>query len=544
MAAALAAAAIWLVHPLQTESVTYIIQRAESLTGLCYLLTLYGVLRTSTASAAGGRFGWSAVAVLSCAAGMACKEVMASAPVIALLYDRIFLAGSFRAALRQRWGLYLGLAATWGILAALVISAHGRGGSAGFGQGVTAAQYALAQTRFVARYLRLCFWPHPLIFDYGPLEAEPPGPLGPAAAVLALVALGTLGLLYFRPRLGFLGVAFFAILAPSSSIVPIVTQAAAEHRMYLPLAAVVLYVGVAGLAIGRWLLVRITHDHGMRRQLGWGLSAAACTAIVAGLGYQTHVRNRDYRTDVGLWRDTVRKRPLNARAHNNLGVILIEAEEYPAALVELEQAIALKPGEAQHYYNRGLVYDRTGQDAAALADFTRALERDSEYADAYYCRGIVHERLGQPEAAIRDYTATVELQPTWAVAFYNRGICRHRLGEYNHAVDDFTQAIELEPDSVQNYNNRGATYLLLKRFDLAAQDFSKVLELQPDLGAAYQHRAVARFRLHQYALARDDLNAFEQHGGKPNPAFVKLLTEALAETENSPDEPRQPNDEQ
>ena len=100
--------------PLQTESVTYIIQRTEALVGLFYLLTLYCVIRGATSRRS---MSWYAAAVAACLLGMATKEVMATAPVIVLLYDRTFLAGSFREAWRRRYGLYLALAATWGVVA-------------------------------------------------------------------------------------------------------------------------------------------------------------------------------------------------------------------------------------------------------------------------------------------------------------------------------------------------------------------------------------------------------------------------------------------
>ena len=114
---ALAIALLWAVHPLQTESVTYIVQRAESLMGLFYLLTLYCFLRGAGSARA---IFWYAGSVLACLLGMATKEVMVSAPLVVLLYDRTFLAGSFREAWRRRWAYYLALAATWLLLAWLV----------------------------------------------------------------------------------------------------------------------------------------------------------------------------------------------------------------------------------------------------------------------------------------------------------------------------------------------------------------------------------------------------------------------------------------
>ena len=99
---------------------------------------------------------------------MASKEVMVSAPLIVLLYDRTFLAGTFRAAWNQRRRLYLGLAGTWLILIALLAGTGGtRGEGAGFGLGVSWWAYALKQCEAIVGYLKLSLWPHPLIIDYG-----------------------------------------------------------------------------------------------------------------------------------------------------------------------------------------------------------------------------------------------------------------------------------------------------------------------------------------------------------------------------------------
>ncbi|HEY5228526.1 MAG TPA: hypothetical protein VIJ19_08290, partial [Opitutaceae bacterium] len=127
---AFAASLLWVVHPLQTESVTYIVQRAESLMGLFYLLTLYGFIRAAEPDTR-SRALWTSVCVGSCALGMGTKEVMVTAPLIVLLYDRTFVSWTFGEALRSRRKLYAALAATWVPLAFLVASSHGRGGTAG-----------------------------------------------------------------------------------------------------------------------------------------------------------------------------------------------------------------------------------------------------------------------------------------------------------------------------------------------------------------------------------------------------------------------------
>ena len=162
---AFTAAALWALHPLQTEGVTYIVQRAESLMGLFYLLTLYGFVRSVDAPAPRR---WQALSVAACLLGMATKENMVSAPVLALLLDRAFVAGSFAEAWRRRRGFYAGLAATWILLIALLASTGGnRGGSVGIGVDISWGDYVLTQFPALLHYVRLAFWPVPLVFEYG-----------------------------------------------------------------------------------------------------------------------------------------------------------------------------------------------------------------------------------------------------------------------------------------------------------------------------------------------------------------------------------------
>jgi hypothetical protein len=173
---ALAVALLWTLHPLQTEAVTYVIQRVESLMGLCYLLTLYCLIRSVDSPRPAL---WQGCMVTACLLGMATKEVMATAPLLGLLYDRTFLAGSFREAWQRRRWWYVGLAATWLPLACLVAGTGGnRGGTSGFNVGVAPWAYWLTQFQAVAHYLKLSVWPHPLVFEYGtfwvrPVEALP-----------------------------------------------------------------------------------------------------------------------------------------------------------------------------------------------------------------------------------------------------------------------------------------------------------------------------------------------------------------------------------
>ncbi|HEX6974309.1 MAG TPA: hypothetical protein VF147_07910, partial [Vicinamibacterales bacterium] len=250
-------ALLWALHPVQTGSVTYIVQRVESLMGLFYLATLYCAIRASSASRA---MPWIAGAVLACALGMGTKEVMVSAPLMVLLWDWIFA----RDTLRSRRPLYCALACTWVILGVLVAGGP-RTFSVGFGfEGWPWWRYLLTQASVVTHYVRLVFWPSPLVLDYEWEPSTVAAAILPGLFVLALVGATAWAVVRRMPS-GFAAAWFFVILAPTSSVLPIVTEVAAEHRLYLPLAGVVA-LAVLGVAAFR-LKPEATNDpRGFRLQ--------------------------------------------------------------------------------------------------------------------------------------------------------------------------------------------------------------------------------------------------------------------------------------
>jgi protein O-mannosyl-transferase len=380
---ALAVSMLWVVHPLQTESVTYIIQRMESLMGLFYLLTLYCVIRSVKSSMP---FAWHVAAVEACALGMATKEVMATAPLIVLLYDRTFLAGSFREAWRRRYVLYLALAATWGIVACLLFLSGFHGGTTGFTVGqFTWWSYLLTQSAVLVHYLRLVFWPVGLCLDYGwPAAQSINEVIIPAILVLGLLILAVWALVK-RPVLGFLSAWFFVILAPTSSFVPI-QDAAFEHRMYLPLATILTYIVMGVYLMGQWIVQH--HYLSSRTLIITGASFFFFT--LATLTFLTVGRNADYRSEISIWRDTIAKAPHNARAYNGLGNALVRCGRFEEAVVQDKIAIELSPGSAMIANNLAWLLAtcyktsvRNGLEAVEYAQraVTLTKEQDPSYLD-------------------------------------------------------------------------------------------------------------------------------------------------------------------
>lgn len=507
--AALTVALIWALHPLQTETVVSVAQRTEALCGLWLLLTLYTFAR-----------GWRALAVLCCLAGMATKEVMVVAPVLVLAYDRAFMAGTLRRALRERRGFYAALASTWLLLGALLVHAGGsRGTAAGFGLGVSPWRYLLTQTEALGRYLRLAVWPEGLTLDYGTHLAQSVADvLVPSVLVLALLGVSAWAWLR-RPAAGFVGAWFFLILAPSSSVVPLVTQTIAEHRMYLPLAAVVV------LAV--WGVHALVPRH-----LRW-----VCAAAVLALGAITIARNHDYHDAVTIWADTVAKQPGNARAQNNLGwawhergdfaeatrhyaravalspayvsarynwgALLLAQNDPAAAAEQLQVAVRLAPQHIDARVNLGNALLRVGRVDEAIVQF-EAAARQQPGADVQYNLGLAYLARGDDDQAERHLAAALQREPTLAEAYYNLGRIAERRGRAAEAERQYNAALALEPAHSGAHGRLGLLCARTERLDAAAAHFRAVLRTQPDNADALANLGNVHLLLQQPAAALEN----------------------------------------
>lgn len=472
----LTVAALWVVHPLQTESVTCVVQRTESLVALFYVLTFYGLVRGVEESPRRG--WWLGFSVTACLLGMVSKEVMVTAPVLVLAYDRAFVAGTVREAWRRRWGYYLALAGTWLLLAALLLRAGGgRSEGAGFGLGVSSWDYLLTQCRALGIYLKLSVWPHPLVLDYGTgvvgdwREVVPQGLL-----VLALLGV-TAWAWWRRPVLGFAGGAFFVILAPSSSVVPLVGQTIAEHRMYLPLAAVLALLVVAAHA---WL----------RRWTWW-----VCGAVAVMFCALTIDRNRDYSSEFWLWADVVQKYPANARGQFNYANELAKLPGRTAeALVHYAEAVRLKPDYPEAHYNFAIqLAKQPGRTAEAIAHYEAALRDSPGYVEAHNNLAVELVKVpGRWADAVAHYETALQLKPDYADAHCNLGLALAMVpARVPEAVTHYMEALRLRPDYVEAHNNLAAALGTLPgRSADAIAHYETALQLRPDYADGHNNLAL------------------------------------------------------
>ena len=511
-------ALIWAVHPLQTESVTYIVQRCESLMGLFYLATLYCFVRGLEATGR-GRTGWWLAAWLVCLLGMGSKEVMVSAPLLVLLYDLWLVGTPWREVWRQRGGWHLALFATWGLLAWLVYAAGDRGTSAGCGGSMTPWEYFQSQPVFIVRYLKLTLWPAPLVLDYGTHLFTRWNEILPPALLVIALAGGTLWSLGRHPGLAFLGTCFFATLAPTSSFIPLILQTAAEHRMYVPLAPLVvaLVCGVVHICQARRRSPQNSRSAGVWQE-GWVLGIISVVAIVT-LSRVTYLRNQDYSSTLSIWRDTVQKNPGSARAHVGIADALVQRGEIAAAIREYDLATTLDLHFVDAYCNRGTLYSMLGEHQRALRDLNRALELKPMLTEALINRGLVHQDLGDSAAAVADFTAVLAQQPDLAMVYNNRGNAYRGQKQNALALADFDRAIALLPNRPEYYANRGATRWSLQDATGALEDLTAALRLKPDFVAVLQLRAEIYLTLQDVMRARQDIALILRLGGQLSPTL-------------------------
>ena len=476
---AAAVAVCWAVHPLQTESVTYIIQRTESLMGLFLLLTLYCVIRGHHSLR---RSGWYATAVICCALGMGSKEGMVIAPIIVLLYDRIFLADSWADLSHKRSRLYIGLAATWLILISLIIVNTARGGGFMAAPAVSCWRYALNQFGAIAHYLRLTFWPDRLCLDYGwQVSTLPKSWIAVGVMLVVWLVAATGWALANAPPVGFLGAWFFLTLAPSSSVVPILDMVA-ERRMYLPLAAVVTLTVMAawsGLSTlsRRFNLTPTT--------LGW-----AFFALIAGaLAWRTAQRNHDYHSEIAIWTDTTRQRPQNGRAWTNLGSSYYKAGRFDSAVASFQRAIELLPAysltRAMAYASLGQARFVQGRYSEAIRHLSEALRLNPYNADAHNNLGSALQRLGDREQAMVHFRTAIRLQPDHALAHYNMGLFMDL--DFDEALRELQTARRLLPDRPEIPFKLGVLLSNHGRYAEACANFAEALRLRPDSDEVRQY---------------------------------------------------------
>lgn len=487
---ACAVALLWVVHPLTSEVVDYVSQRTESMMALCLLATMYAASRAHSSPEG----PWHGLAIGACLLGALCKETIVVAPVLVLFYDRAYLFPDWRTALRERRPLYVGLIASWFLLASLSWPGP-RAAVGGFSAGVSPQTYLLNQAAVIVDYLKLAVWPVDLVAFYGWPEPLTVAQVAVQLAFLVTLVAATVVTMIGQPRLGFLGVWFFAILAPTSSIVPIATEVGAERRMYLPLAALVVMAVIA-----------------LWRLAGSRVGAAVVLALAVLLGVATSARNREYSTRLLLAQTIVDRRPTGV-AHHILGEQLANAGRLDQAAEQLRRAVELGNTRARYQLGRVLLAQKDA--AGAAAQFEAVVKLDGVPQTLRWLDPPIVEvlssrlLLGQIYAAARRWVEA-EAQARAVLTTVPGHLDARRLlaasfagqQRWPESISEHRQYLQQRPRDAQARVNLGVSLVATGQLAAAEQEFRLAVEADPSNQNAKRLLTLAQEDLKRLAAGR------------------------------------------
>jgi tetratricopeptide (TPR) repeat protein len=418
---AFAAAATWAAHPLTTQAVTYISQRFESMMALFYLLTLYAFAR-GAGETSRRSYG---LAIVACTLGMCCKRVMITAPVIVLIYDWVFIARRDVRAMRPRavWHVLLFLTPAFPYLIDPLVPAENATTALVFSPlGISPVTYALTQLGVVTHYIRIALWPVGQCFDYAwPAAASVRDVVWPGLLLVMLVGYTLIGLRRF-PEAAFTGVFFFGILAPTSTIVPI-DDFAAEHRVYLPLAAICVAVVLT--------ISRLCSRAGRTRT-----ALITCVLLILALAGATHARNRVYRTGLGMWQDILAKRPQNVRAYSGVAAGMLREGRPVDAVRQIEEGLRLLPDLRDFNYSLEMRGTLTRGERGEITEFVRL----------HTYLGTGHSMLGDPARAEAHFRIALSAYPGHTPTRVNLGVTLMNQQRHGEARQAFEQVLADSPN--------------------------------------------------------------------------------------------------
>ena len=449
---ALCAAALWLVNPLQTQAVTYIVQRAASLCALFFLAALISYVRSRVAARPAGRVLWTASAALCGAAAVATKESGVILAAFVPLYEIYFPAAGPRENGRAFRRLFPGAAL---ICAAVLVCAAilwQRGLDRLIVAKVmdmyavrpfTVTERILTQPRVMLFYAGLFFFPHPsrLNIDHDfPTSTglfHPPQTAAALGILAAVVVAAALGARRYR-FLSFTLIWYLGTQLIESSVVPL--EMVFEHRAYLPSMGLALAVAIGWM----WIREAIDRPMGPKRAgwLAWAAFAVAAAFLVTG----TIRRNLDWHNEKTLWSDAAAKSPGKARPWNNLGRSQEEGGDLSKAIRHYRKAIAIDTNFVKAYLNLGNAFFRMGRHAEAADAYRTAVRIDAGSAGAAESLGQALLAGGDFQGASAAFEHAVALAPGSGEAHLYLGKAEFALAKWEAAVGSFARAISLGLD--------------------------------------------------------------------------------------------------
>jgi len=464
-------ALLFVSHPVQTQAVTYIVQRFASLATLFYLLSLVAYIKArGSDSSKKARYAFFAVSIISAVLAMRTKEIAFTLPVMVLLYEFMFFSGDIKKRMLYLLPLLPLLLTMLIIPLSVMFTQTASTGVGGIDELTKVAgsadvprwDYLNTQFRVIVTYIRLLFFPvnQNLDYDYPIYRTFFTLPVFLSFFVLLGVLCWGIYLLYrsyksdkanrFWFRLSAFGIFwFFVTLSVESSIIPIM-DVINEHRLYLP------SIGYFMAIMSGIVFIHVTLADRIKAVAK--VFMPVMILIVISLSLTAYTRNFAWSGKVTLWEDAVKKSPLKIRPHYNLGEAYQEQGRLDDAVREYQTAISLNPDLVEPHYNLGLVYRAQGRLDDAVREYQAAIKLRPGHADAHNNLGIAYQKQGRLDDAVREYQTAIRLRPDHAKAHNNLGTAYYDQGRFDDAIREYETAIKLQPDYAIAQENLGLVY--------------------------------------------------------------------------------------
>jgi len=488
------AALVFAIHPLRVESVAWVTERRDVLSGLFYLVAILLYLRACEGGARGRGWYWLSVAVFGCA--LLSKSMVVNLPVVLLILDVYPL---------RRLG---GAVGWWSeparrvyvekipfVLLAAAASAVALMAQLSHNTMVSVVQLsALGRLALSVYGLSFYLWKTVAPVNLSPLYELPPtvNPWAPPFLLSygLVVAITALVLALRRPLPGLLAawVAYVVVLLPVLGIFQSGPQIAADRYTYL--ASLGWAILVSAGVLSHW-----------RRRPFLFTGLAAC--VLFGLGILTWNQVQVWRDSEKLWTHALATYPKSSIAENNLGNVRADQSKLAEAIEHYRQALDINPEHASAHYNLGNVLAQQGKLAEASEHHRQALRLKPDYADAHNNLGNVLAQQGMLAEASEQYQRALQIRPDDADAHNNLGNALAQQGKLSEAVDHYRQALKIKPDFAKAASNLGSALAQQGKLSEAVEHYRRALKIKPDFAEALNDLGNALARQGQLAGAID-----------------------------------------
>ncbi len=471
------AAILFTVHPINTEVVTYISNRSDSLATMFYLSALLFFYKSQERKAY-----FYPVSLVCFILSLSSKEIAATLPAIILVFDYIVLSNWDGREVIKRKFVHLWY---WVILALYVSLRYfytGRVGDPGLHtyQNWTYYSYFITQSYVIISYIKLLIFPSGVSVDHLVEPAKSIFQIKPflSTALLSLIFFLLFHIYRIRSRhsrfILFFSLWFFITLSTTSSFFPI-NDAMTDRRLYLSgwgfsLCVTYFYLICAEFLDGQKHSGKFTNL--VLSILGIHVFLFAITTI--------H-RNKLFKDPGLMWQDVISKYPNSARAYSKLGVIYYwDKKEYDKGLQFLQKSLELDPNEPLTYNNIGQIYGIKEKCDIAIQYFQKAIELDPNSAFGYSNLGSCYLAMGQYAKAVQSFQKAIELNPSLHVVHCNLALSYYGLNEYEMSIKCYQKAVHLNPDYFEAHDLLGQLYLERKQYEKAIEEFQIASMISPN----------------------------------------------------------------